>query len=872
MSIKRFFTRGRWDDERARELEAHLAIETDENIARGMAPDAAVLAARRKLGNMTRIREHIYDMNSVSALETARLDVRDALRQLRRRPLVTILGFLLLTIGLGASAAAFSVAYGVFARPLPYPEAGRLAVLWDEVGAKRGQLSYLDFQDIRQAVPFANTAVFGSGRGTLTAGAEADRVSFLEGEAGLLPLLGARPMLGRLIEPGDESRPLTVISRRLWQSVFNGDSRIVGRAIRLSGAQYTIVGVLAEDLDFELPVGGSSTGPGFTIKDVDMWMPFDPLNGMTRSRAVSTYQAIVKLKPDQTLEGAQRGIDVVAANLAREYPATNRSRGFRLVPLHEQVVQAKSAAVWTAFAGALLILIVACANLASLFLGELPERRRDFALREALGASRGRLLRQLAIESLLLSGASATVGIVVARLTVESLKRAADLPRLAAIRFDLPVTACVAAAAITAALIARLVPLGRLLRTRDELRPSVSSYATSAPVLRRTLVVAQLALAVVLSSAAILLAVSFRSLALVDPGFATAHALSARVSAFPVKYPTQADVARFVNDLVVQVTALPEVERAAASSAMPLTGTAVGTAVGISGRLLPMAERPSAGWQTVTPGYFAAIDIPLLAGRDFAPADLERSPHLTVINQTLARRLFGDENPLGRRLSLGAADPVADWHEVVGVVGDVRHSSLAEPGTPRAYDLYGQHWSRTVYLLARGSAEPYALGPAIRATVRRLDPEAPVFEMQSLDDIVGATIAPRRLATGFSMGIAGVSLLLAAIGLYGLLASSVAARTRELGIRRALGSSTRAIMRIVFGEAVALALSGSMLGSAAALVAARAIQSQLFGVQATDPRVVAATALTLALVGAVAAWIPARRAARVDPAIALRDE
>ncbi len=872
MSIKRFFHRGRWDDERARELEAHLAIETDENIARGMTPDAAALAARRKLGNVTRIREHIYDLNSVSPLETARLDVRDALRQLRRRPLVTILGFLLLTIGLGASAAAFSVAYGIFARPLPYPEASRLAVLWDEVGAKRGQLSYLDFQDIRQAVPFANTAVFGSGRGTLTAGAEADRVSFLEGEAGLLPLLGARPMLGRLIEPGDESRPLTVISRRLWQTVFNGDSRIVGRAIRLSGTQYTIVGVLAEDLDFELPVGGSSTGPGFTIKDVDMWMPFDPLNSMTRSRAVSTYQAIVKLKPDQTLEGAQRGIDLVSANLAREYPATNRGRGFRLVPLHEQVVQAKSAAVWTAFAGALLILIVACANLASLFLGELPERRRDFALREALGASRGRLLRQLAIESLLLSGASATVGIVVARLTVESLKRAADLPRIDAIRFDLPVTACVAAAAIAAALIARLVPLGRLLRTRDELRPSVSSYATSAPVLRRTLVVAQLALAVVLSSAAILLAVSFRSLALVDPGFATAHALSARVSAFAAKYPTQAEVARFVNDLVVQLTALPEVDRAAASSAMPLTGTAMGTAVGISGRLLPMAERPSAGWQTVTPGYFAAIGIPLLAGRDFAPADLDRSAHLTVINQTLARRLFGDENPVGRRLSFGAADPVSDWHEVVGVVGDVRHGSLAESGTPRAYDLYGQHWSRTVYLVARGSAEPYALGPAIRATVRRLDPEAPVFEMQSLDDIVSATIAPRRLATGFSMGIAGVSLLLAAIGLYGLLASSVAARTRELGIRRALGSSTRAIVRIVFGEAVALALSGSVLGSAVALVAARAIQSQLFGVQATDPRVVAATALTLALVGAVAAWIPARRAARVDPAIALRDE
>ena len=871
MSIRRFFNRSRWDAERSRELDAHLAIETDDNIARGMTPEAAALAARRKLGNVARIREDIYEMNSVSVLDTLRLDVRDASRQLRRRPLVTILGCLLLTIGLGASAAAFSVAYGVFGRPLPYPDAARLAVLWDETGGRRGQLSYLDFQDIRQVVPFEQTAVFGSGRATLTAGGEADRVNLIGGEVALLPLLGAKPMLGRLIDPTDQGRSVTVISRRLWQNAFRSDAGVIGRALGVSGTQYTVVGVLAEALDFELPVGGSANGPGFTIKDVDMWMPFNPVESMARNRAISTYQAIVKLRPDQTLDHLQRAIDVVAANLARAYPATNRARGFALVSLHDQMVQAKAAAVWTGCAGAVLILIVACANLASLFLGELPERRRDFALREALGASRGRLLRQLAIESLVLSGTSAAIGMVLASVTVESLKRAADLPRLDAIRFDLPVTIAVAMGAIGAALIARLVPLGRLLRTRDELRPSVSSYATTAPVLRRTLVVVQLTLAVLLSSTAMLLGVSFRHLVLVDPGFATAHALAARVSAFPARYVAQADVTRFVNELVTRVDALPEVERVAASSAMPLTGTTVSTAVGVAGRLLPMAERASAGWQTVTSGYFAALGIPLLAGRDFAPADLERQAHLTVINQALAHRVFGDENPIGRRLTFGADAAVTDWHEVVGIVGDVHHASLAEAAAPRAYDLYGQHWSRTVYLVARG-ADAGALGPALRAAVRQLDPEVPVFEMQSLDEIVNATVAPRRLATWFALGVAGVSLLLAAIGLYGLLASSVAVRRRELGIRRALGSSTRAIVRMVSGEAVALAALGTVLGSAAALAAARAIRSQLFGIDAADPRVVSATALMLALVAIVAAWVPARRAARIDPAIALREE
>jgi putative ABC transport system permease protein len=872
MSVKRFFQRARWDEERARELEAHLAMETDDNIARGMTPDRARAAARRKLGNMTAVREAIYDMNSVSWLETTRLDVRDALRQLRRRPFVTLLGFVLLTIGLGASAAAFSVAYGVFARPLPYPDANRLAVLWDETAGVRSQLSFPDFEDIRSAVPFQSAVAFGSGRGTLTGGADAERVNLVDGEPGLLPILGAAPIRGRIFSVADDGAHVAVISRRLWQTVFRGDEGIVGRPVGLSGTQHTIVGVVNDLPDFELPVGGATVGSGFTIEDVDVWTPLNSRDQTARNRAVSTYQAIVKLDASRTIDEVQHGVDVVATNLARAYPATNRARGFRLVPLHEQMVQHTSRAVWIAFAGAVLILVIACANLASLFVGELPVRRRDFALREALGASRGRLFRQLAIEGVLMSGASAIAGVAVARIAIESLKRASGLPRVEAIRFDLPVALCVAAAAVVAGLAARLAPVGHLRRAGEALRPSVASYAASAPALRRTLVAVQLGLAVALSSAAILFALSFRQLLLVDPGFAASHAMSARVSAFAARYPMKGDVTRFVTNVVNELSASPGIDHAAASSTMPLAGTSIGTSVGVAGRLVPLSDRPAAGWQTVTPGYFAALGIPLIAGRDFTGADLGRPSHLTVINQALARRMFGDANPLGQRLTFGPDDPVTDWHEVVGVVGDVRHGSLADAAAPRAYDLYGQHWSRTVYLVARGRGEPHALTPAIRETVRRLDSEAPVFEVQSLDDIIDATVAPRKLATGFAAGIAIVSVLLSVVGLYGLLASTVAARTRELGIRRALGSSTRAIVRMVFGEAVTLAVAGIVAGTAFALAMSRVLQSQLFGIRATDVRVMAATAALLAAVGALATWVPARRAARIDPAIALREE
>jgi putative ABC transport system permease protein len=875
MSLNRFFRRSQWDDERARELEAHLAIETDENIARGMAPREARDAARRRLGNATRIREEIYELNTVQPFETLRLDVRDAWRQLRRRPLVAALAVILLTIGIGASSAAFSVVYGVLLRPLPYPDADRLATVWQRTEGRREQLSYPDFDDLRGSAAFDTSAALASGRGTLMAGGSAEnveRVNLIEAEPALLPMLGARVVSGRLLGAQDAGRHVALISHRLWRGPFSSDAASVGRTIDVSGQAYTVIGVLAPDLEFELPVGGAALGTAFTIKDVDLWTPFDVAGSLAHNRAVSTYEGVVKLRAGVSVEQAQRALDVAGANLAREYPQTNRTRTFEIVALHEQVVSATTPAVLLAFAGSALMLLITCVNLVSVFLGELPARRREFALREALGAGRGRLLRQVSLESLMLSAAGGVAGVVAANWLVRALKTAADLPRLDAIRFDAPVVLFSIVAAAAAGLAARLAPMARLDSAQNGLRSSIAACAASAPRFRRLLVAVQIALAVVLSATAALFGVSVRQLLLVDPGFDAGHVISARVSAYPSRYPAKDDAVRFFNRLIAGVAAQPEVEAAAAGSALPLSGASIGTSVAVEGRVASIAERPGAGWQTVTPGYFAAVGIPLRAGRDFSLADLARAPHLVIINQSLARLLFGDANPIGRRLALGPEQEVTDWHEIVGVVGDVRHTSLASPATPRAYDLFGQHWSRTMVVVARSRLEPYALAAAVRREVQRLDPQAPMFEVRSLEDILDDSVAARRLAGVFAAGLAGLSVLLSATGFYGLLASTVAARTREFGIRRALGSSSSGIVRLIVGEGAAIAAMGVSIGIVIALAGGRLVQSQLFGVQSSDPRVLAAVATVLVAAAAAAAYLPARRAVRIDPAMTLREE
>ena len=872
MSLRRFFQRGRWDDERARELEAYLAQEIDDNLARGMTPEQARRAAHRKLGNPARIREQIYDFNTIALIETLRLDLRDAWRQLRRRWRTAAASAALLALGIGASTAGFAIVYGTLLRPLPYPDADRLVALWQQREGRLEQISAPDYRDLSAAPVFEQAALLWGSRSTLVSGDAVERVMTVEAEPALLPMLGAQILLGRPLGGADVHQPIALITGRLWRRVFHEDPAIVGRAIHVTGRPFTVVGVLADAVPFELPVGDAQTSTEFAIKDVDIWMPFDAAGHVPDRRDVWAFEAIGRLRAGVGLAEAQAAVDTIGTTLARQFPDSNRGRGFRLVPLRQQMVGARAAAIWLGFGGALLMLVVACVNAAGLVLGELPSRRRDFALRQALGAGRTRLLRQVAVESALVAGGSAIGGLLLAGAIGRAFVASMDLPRADAVRLDALVMAFAIAAAFGCALASRLVPMLRLDGDLA-LRSSASPHAASAPRLRRALVAAQLAMALVSCTTAALLAASLRAVLLVDPGFAAAHTLSARVSAYDDSYPTRQDVTRFFTELTQRLASQPAVTVAASVSSLPLSGSGVGTSVAAEGQAVAPADRITAGWQTATPGFFRAMGIPLRAGRDFVAADLLRGgAHHTIVNETLARELFGAGGAIGRRIALGPQGPAQDWHEIVGVVGDVRQGSLTDPPLPRVYDLFGEHWSRTMFVVVQGRENPVDLAPLVRGDVRALNPAAPVFDVRSLDDLVNASVAPRRSVAALAGGLGAAALLLAALGVYGLLASSVAARTRELGIRRALGASTRAIVALVAGEALILSGVGIAAGLAASAAAAGAIQAQLFGVTAANPVLLAACAAGLAAVALAASVGPARRAARVDPSVTLRGE
>jgi putative ABC transport system permease protein len=800
-------------------------------------------------------------------------DLRLGLRAMRRQPGFAAAAVAALALGIGGSTAMFSVVDAVLLRPLPYPDPERIveiAATAPERGLDATPLSHQRFTALAERSR-SFTSIGATTRDTvdLTGVAEPVQLAAARISSGLLEVLGVRPLAGRNFLPDEDrpgGRPVVLLSHRLWRQRFGADPGLVGGEISLDGAPATVVGVMP---------------PGFAFPDaaIDVWIPRVAEPSFLSAGAVergSTYLTVVaRLKPGATRQRAQAELDL----LARADPRSDwldAGFGYLAVPLTERIVHDVRPTLLILLGAVGCVLLIACANVAGLLLARAVGRRREMAIRAALGASRRRLVRQLLTESVLLATLGAACGLALATLGLNLLVAAAPdgLPRAAEIGIDGRVLAATALLALATGVLFGLAPALRTAKVElDEvLRESGRTAGGGAGRRHRrlggVLVVAELALSVVLLVTAGLLLRSFLGLRAVEIGFDPGRLLVARIDLPPSRDPAPADVRRFYRRLEEELAALPGAIAVGGAETLPLGGSDPQTLLAVEGRPLPpLGEREVVSFNTVSPGYFRALGIPVVAGRAFTAQDDETAPIRVVVDQSFARRTFPDQPAVGRRVLLGRS---TTGFEIIGVVGDVRHARLDAAPAGSFYLSANQRTVPGMAMVVRTAAAPLALGAAVRQRVLAIDPDQPVARLETMDDVVARSIADRRFTLMLLGGFAAVALVLAALGLYAVLAYWVGRRTGEIGLRMALGARGRDVVMLVVGRSLLLTLIGLAIGLAAAAAATRLVSTFLFGVTATDPLTFAGIAALLTLIAALASVLPARRASRVDPLVALR--
>jgi predicted permease len=866
------------------ELEYHIEQRTRDNIAAGMPPGAAREEALRRFGDPNVVRrvcrrigmERVRAERRVEMIDQLRQDGAYAVRTLIKRPGFAAVAVLTLALGIGGTTALFSVVDGVLLRPLPYPEPDRLALLWGvETGMKSGSsaTSYPDYVDIKAAQKsFDRMASWSNWQLNVTgADLEPTRVPVSWVSRDLLPLLGVRPVLGRNFLPEEDrvgGEPVVILTHRFWTSRFASDRRVIGRTMMLDGRAHTVVGIMPSGFTW-----GTSGGS-------QLLLPAEPVHS-DRSRGQHNLLVIGRLRAGVALEAAEADVIAIAAHLEEEYPDWNTGRSAMLQPLREAVVGDVRPALLMLFGAVVVVLLIVCANIANLTLARATGRANEVAIRTALGAGRNRLVRQLLTESVLLALIGGAVGILVAYAGIGLLASLGpgDIPRLDGVGIDARVAAFALAVTVVTGVLFGLVPA--LQASKTDLHSSLkeggrtSAQGGGRPRLRQLLVVSEMALAVVLVAGAGLFVNSFLRLQRVDAGFTQENVLVAPLALPESKYPFD-DWRRgvaFYDALIERVEALPGVQSAALGYRHPLDG-GWETSFQIKSLLeLPQGDRPEARIRPVTPDYFETVGIPLLKGRTFTDRDMVDAPGVVIVNDAFARTFFRGEDPVGHRLIKGAwwPDRPDEW-EIVGVVGDVKMDGLAQTTPWAMYFPYGQWPFNDMNLIVRASGEPLALSGAVRQQIWSLDGDVPVETFQTLTQIRTQSVAPQRFQTMLLGLFAALALGLAAVGIYGVLSYAVAQRTSEIGVRMSLGARTADILRIVVGQGMKLSLLGLLLGLLGALAATRLIAGLLFGVSPTDPATFAIVSTLLFLTGLGACAIPALRASRVDPVIALRSE
>jgi putative ABC transport system permease protein len=868
------------------ELSQHLDDEYEQSLARGATESEAYktalsgLSQRDLLAELKRIEGRLPGEPVTPGKERTNLlgdlsqDLRFGMRMLLKNPGFTVIAIMALALGIGANTAIFSVVNTVLLRPLPYKNPERLVMVWED-NSKQGfprdtpaAPNYLDWRD--QNHVFEGMAVMVDISVNLTGTGEPERIDGRRVSASLFELLGVQPQLGRIFRSEEDqlgANGVVILSHGLWQRRFGGDPDVVGKPINLNGKSFTVVGVMPRTYQFP-------------TRTDQFWIPIAFDAKEAKQRGNHYLEVLARMKSGVSLQQAQAEMTTIATRLQQQYPETNTGIGAVITPLHEHLVGDIKPALLILLGAVAFVLLIACANVANLLLARAAVRQKEIALRLALGASRTRMTRQFLTESVLLSALGGSVGLLFSVVGLNFLKRfiPPNISQVQTIGIDARVLVFTLLISIATGLLFGLAPAVQMANSdlNDTLKETGRDSAAGrhGNRIRGFLIISEVAVSFLLLIGAGLLINSFIHLRHVDPGFRSEKLLTMKIVLPETRYPDKQGRSLFYDELLRRIETLPGVATAAVATDLPLTNTGNSLGIAMEGRADPAPDRmPIIITRVVSPGYFKTMSIPLLDGRVFTEGDKSDSPPVVIISETMARRFWPNEDPLGKRIKVGRSTSSRPWLTVIGVVKDVRQYELIIEPKPQMYVSYQQaEFFEPRALVIRANFDPLSLAGTVRQTVWEIDKDQPVSDISTMEEVIADSVARQRFSMWLLGIFAGLALVLAAVGIYGVMSYSVAQRTREIGIRMALGAQKSDVLKMTIGGGLRLVLMGAAIGLVAALVLTRVMSSLLFGVSPTDPLTFVSILIVLISVAVLASYVPALRATRVDPMFALRYE
>jgi putative ABC transport system permease protein len=861
------------------EVDTHISMLTDRLVRRGMPIEDARYEALCQFGNQTVLKEIRNDMRTFVWLETLWQDLRYGVRVLRKNKGFAAVAAITLALGIGANTAIFSVVNAAILRPLPYPHPGRLAILWGNVKRARVErrgASYPDYIDWRdQARSFETMAAFTDNKFALTGIDTPERISGEYVSQSYFSLLGIQPALGRTFSPAEDRVPqrdaVVVLSDGTWKNRFGGDPAMVGHTIQLDGHSYTIIGIAP---------------PGFRglTDEAELWVPF-VMSGTAQDlteRGTRGFEVLARLHNGVSFARAQADMDAISLRLARAYPGTNEARGVEISPLEREILGDMHKPLLILLAAVGFVLLIACTNVANLLLARSEARQREIAMRIALGASRQRVLRQLLAESAVLVTLGCLAGLILAHFGARTLMAASPVtfPSYVHPSLDPVVTLFTVLICCSVGLVLGLAPAThvRTAGVHDALKQSSGRSAGShgGRRFRNALVVVEISFSMLLLIGAGLLIRSLERLATLNPGYDPSHLLALRVSLPglpPANDRPDAGLVVTADEILRRVSQLPSVQAASISTDVPLGGESAVFYTAEGQPAMDAHTTPRAYFHRVSPDFFKTLRTPFIAGRAFTEDEVHHGANAVIATESLVKRFWSGSDPIGKRIKIGGLSSTRPWLTIVGVVHDLKYRGLPDNPTadPDLFQIFNER-SRDFSVLVRTSLDPSAIAPAVRNTLRQAEPSILIYDSATMEDFIGHETARPRF-TGWLMAIfAGIALALAIIGIYGVVSYGVSRRTREIGVRIALGANRPQVLRMVVGSGMESVVVGLLLGTVAALALTRLIGTLLYGVTPSDPLTYGAAALTLAATALLACLMPALRAARIDPAVTLRNE